>query len=193
MIILKDHNDLLEYVKNTKKIYILLYKSENSEQSKCAYTNISNIENSKSTYKLAEVDVLKVKDIHGKYNITTVPTVLEFTDGNLKNIIKGCHKSDYYQNIFESKTSSPQTNSNNKPQKNVTVYSTPTCSWCTTLKNYLRDNGINFRDIDVSKDSKAAEEMVKRSGQQGVPQTTINGELIIGFDKMKIDKLLNIK
>jgi glutaredoxin len=56
----------------------------------------------------------------------------------------------------------------------------------------LNDKGIKYSEIDVSKDSKAAEAMVKKSGQQGVPQTTIGSEHIVGFDKARIDKLLNI-
>ena len=77
--------------------------------------------------------------------------------------------------------------------KNVTVYSTPTCSWCTTLKTYLRNQRIPFSEIDVSRDQNAAEEMVRRSGQQGVPQTDIEGEMIVGFDKARINELLGIE
>ncbi|HDZ41741.1 MAG TPA: NrdH-redoxin [Bacteroidetes bacterium] len=77
-----------------------------------------------------------------------------------------------------------------KRQKNVTVYSTPTCTWCNTLKSYLRERKIQFRDIDVSADQKAAGQMVNKSGQQGVPQTDIDGHVIVGFDKKKIDSLL---
>ena len=54
-------------------------------------------------------------------------------------------------------------------------------------------NGITFTDIDVSRDEHAARMMVQRSGQQGVPQTDINGEIIVGFDKNRINKLLNIQ
>ncbi|HIE15791.1 MAG TPA: NrdH-redoxin, partial [Bacteroidales bacterium] len=80
-----------------------------------------------------------------------------------------------------------------KPQKRVTVYSTPSCSWCNTLKTHLRKHRIRFTDIDVSQDQAAAEAMVRRSGQQGVPQTDIEGEIIIGFDKNRINTLLGIQ
>ncbi|PWD99276.1 glutaredoxin family protein [Marinilabilia rubra] len=73
------------------------------------------------------------------------------------------------------------------------VYTTPTCSWCRTLKDYLTNNRIKFREIDVSKDEKAAADMVKRSGQQGVPQSLINGQAVVGFDRNKINSLLEIK
>jgi len=78
------------------------------------------------------------------------------------------------------------------PQKNVTVYSTPTCTWCNTLKGYLRKNHIRFRDVDVSRDQRMAEELVRKSGQQGVPQTEIDGQIIVGFDKQRINTLLGI-
>lgn len=73
---------------------------------------------------------------------------------------------------------------------NVTVYSTATCPYCIRLKNYLNQRGIIFTDIDVSKDEETIEKMVKLSGQMGVPVVDIDGNIVIGFDKDKIDKLL---
>jgi len=78
------------------------------------------------------------------------------------------------------------------PSKNVIVFSTPTCSWCVKLKRYLKENQIRFRSIDVSRDANAARDMVKKTGQQGVPQMWINNVPVVGFDKNKIDKLLEI-
>ena len=75
----------------------------------------------------------------------------------------------------------------------VIVYSTPTCPYCYTLKAYLDDNKIPYDDIDVAADEKAREEMVKKTGQMGVPVTDIDGQAIIGFDRHKISELLNIK
>jgi glutaredoxin len=61
------------------------------------------------------------------------------------------------------------------------------------LKNYLKDNGFKYTEIDVSKDYKKAEEMIEKSGQMGVPVADIDGQIIIGFNKEKIKKILNIK
>jgi len=72
------------------------------------------------------------------------------------------------------------------------VYSTPTCVYCKTLKGYLTKNNIEFENIDVSKDEKQLQKMIKDSGQMGVPVVDIDGEVIVGFDKEKIDKLLKI-
>ena len=74
----------------------------------------------------------------------------------------------------------------------VKIYSTPTCVYCKTLKGYLSKNKIEFEYIDVSKDEKQLQKMIKDSGQMGVPVVDIDGEIIIGFDKAKIDKLLKI-
>lgn len=76
--------------------------------------------------------------------------------------------------------------------KNVLVYSTPACPWCVRTKQFLKDNNIAFSDIDVSSGQQAAEEMVRKSGQMGVPVLDIEGEIIVGFDKEKIQKALGL-
>lgn len=75
----------------------------------------------------------------------------------------------------------------------IKLYSTPTCVYCKTLREYFKNYNIEFTDIDVSKDEKELEKMIKDSGQMTVPVVDIDGEVIIGFDKVKIDKLLKIK
>jgi len=76
--------------------------------------------------------------------------------------------------------------------KKVLVYSTPTCPYCIRTKQFLRDNNIVFEDIDVSVNQTAAEEMVRKSGQMGVPVLDIEGEIIVGFDKEKIQQTLGL-
>lgn len=78
-------------------------------------------------------------------------------------------------------------------QLRVIVFSTPNCPYCNMAKRYLRERGIRFRDVDVSRDPAAARDMVRRSGQQGVPVIDINGKIVIGFDKAKINQLLGLK
>ena len=79
-----------------------------------------------------------------------------------------------------------------KPQPRVIVFSTPTCSFCTMAKKYFREKGIKFRDVDVSRDMAAARDMVRRSGQQGVPVIDIGGKIVVGFDRVKINQYLGI-
>lgn len=76
--------------------------------------------------------------------------------------------------------------------KNVKIYSTPTCPWCIRTKQFLKDNNVSFSDADVSTNQAAAEEMIKKTGQMGVPVLDIEGEIIVGFDKEKIKATLGI-
>ncbi|MFP4343175.1 MAG: glutaredoxin family protein [Anaerolineales bacterium] len=77
-------------------------------------------------------------------------------------------------------------------QPRVIVFSTPTCPHCRSAKRYLRQKGIRFRDVDVSRDPSAARDMIRRTGQQGVPQIEIGGQMVVGFDRAKIDQLLGL-
>lgn len=74
----------------------------------------------------------------------------------------------------------------------VTIYTTPTCSWCTATKDHLSAHGIAFDEVDVAADMQRAREMVEKSGQYGVPVIDIDGEIIVGFDRARIDSLLGI-
>ena len=75
----------------------------------------------------------------------------------------------------------------------VTIYSTPSCPYCSMAKDFLKENKIDFEIIDVSKDQSKAQEMIEKSGQMGVPVLDINGTIIVGFDKEAIRKALKLK
>lgn len=75
----------------------------------------------------------------------------------------------------------------------VKVFSTPGCPFCVTLKQFLKEHNIEFDEFNVAEDKKAREEMIKKSGQMGVPVIEINGKIVVGFDKEKISQLLGIK
>jgi len=75
----------------------------------------------------------------------------------------------------------------------IKIYSTPTCVYCNNLKEYLTKLNIAFEDVDVANDEKELEKMVAISGQMGVPVVEIDGNVVIGFDKEKIDELLKLK
>lgn len=74
----------------------------------------------------------------------------------------------------------------------VKVYSTATCPYCVRVKEFLKSSNISFENIDVAQDQAASKEMVEKSGQMGVPVLDIDGEIIVGFDKEKIKKVLNL-
>ena len=72
----------------------------------------------------------------------------------------------------------------------VTLYSTPSCAYCRMAKDYFRQNGIAFSEYNVASDQRKAEEMVRKSGQMGVPVIEVNGSIIIGFNKPEIERAL---
>ena len=83
--------------------------------------------------------------------------------------------------------------SDEKKQIKVIIFTTPSCSFVNTAKAYLRQKGVHFKEVDISKDESAARDVVKRTRQQGVPVLDIGGKIVIGFDKPKINQLLGIK
>ena len=181
-------NDLKTKLSSNKTSFLLLYK-KGSEQSDCAFQNLKSVEI--EDFSILGADVSTVRDIHPEYNIKSAPSLLEFKGSELVNTYKGCHEKEFFNNILVGSVYTGNS-SEGKPQKRVTVYSTPSCSWCTRLKTYLDSKGVKYRDVDISKDQKIADDLVKRSGQQGVPQTEINGKIIVGFDQSKIDSMLGI-
>ena len=74
----------------------------------------------------------------------------------------------------------------------IIVYSTQNCYFCTLLKNFLKENKIEFKEVDVGKDREAAKKIIEQTKQMGVPITEIDGRFIIGFDKEKLKKLLKL-
>lgn len=74
----------------------------------------------------------------------------------------------------------------------VKIFTTPGCPYCYTLKEFLKEKGIKFEEVDVSQNEKAREEMIKKSGKLEVPVIEIDGQIVVGFDKERICKLLKI-
>jgi glutaredoxin-like YruB-family protein len=134
-----------------------------------------------------------VRDIHPEYSISTVPVLITFNGTKPEKIVKGCQDTAFYNSLIQDKIFNNPTSDTEGFNKRVVVYSTPTCTWCNTLKRYFDEHGVRYSDVDVSSNQKKAEEMVRRSGQQGVPQTDINGTIVVGFDKDKINRLLEIQ
>ncbi|AHC13583.1 glutaredoxin family protein [Salinispira pacifica] len=72
----------------------------------------------------------------------------------------------------------------------VSIYTTPSCSFCVKAKQWMRENRITFKEHDVSRDQRKADEMVRKSGQMGVPVLDVHGKVIVGFDRDKIERAL---
>jgi glutaredoxin 3 len=77
-------------------------------------------------------------------------------------------------------------------QPRVIIFTTPTCSFCSAAKQYFRQRGVRFKDVDVSRDASAARDIARRTGQMGVPVIQIGSKFVVGFDRPQIDKLLSL-
>ena len=75
----------------------------------------------------------------------------------------------------------------------ITIYSTPTCGYCKMAKEYLTSKHIPYTDVDVSRDPAKQQEMLTKSGQFGVPVIDVDGKIIVGYDKRKLDEYIGIK
>jgi len=75
----------------------------------------------------------------------------------------------------------------------IKIYTTPSCYYCKMAKEYFKSKNLSYEEYDVSKDISRQKEMIEKTGQFGVPVVDINGKIVIGFDRPKINELLNIK
>jgi len=189
----KSYDHLMTRMGNSGKSLLFFYKTD-SEQSTCALKNLEYAIRKNDSLNIFTIDVKEVTDVHSLYGVNSVPSLVLVESGKSQGIVKGCHDPAFYLSLArgEGMTAALQPGTV-KPARRVTVYSTPTCTWCNTLKTWLNKNNIRFTDIDISADQRAADELVKRSGQQGVPQTDINGRIVVGFDQNRLKELLEIR
>ncbi|MBI2668180.1 glutathione S-transferase N-terminal domain-containing protein [Candidatus Woesearchaeota archaeon] len=74
--------------------------------------------------------------------------------------------------------------------KKIKIFTTKTCPWCAKVKEFFKSNNVKYTEVDVGSNQKAADEMIQKSGQMGVPVIDIDGQIIIGFDKIALEKAL---
>lgn len=145
---------------------------------------------------VGKLDVDKSPATAARFHISSIPTVGIFRDGKLINTLVGVRPQQGYASALDAALAPAA----NKPagerakgrKPSVVVFSTPTCPWCARLKAYLKDRDVAFRDVDVSRDATAARDMVRKSGQMGVPQAWIDGQVVVGFDRARVDALLGL-
>ena len=77
--------------------------------------------------------------------------------------------------------------------KNITIYSTPSCTYCHAAKDFLKEKGVAFTDYNVATDLARRKEMVEKSGQMGVPVIDVDGTIMVGFDKAELAQAVGIK
>ncbi|MFW6413803.1 MAG: glutaredoxin domain-containing protein [Verrucomicrobiota bacterium] len=139
------------------------------------------------------VDVQKLKGLHKEYGVTSVPTVLVLKKGTEFNRYEGVESAAFYAVKLGGSAPASMARPAKKKKLRVTVYTSPGCAPCNLVKNYLREHNIQFTVIDISQDANAAREIVRRSGQQAVPQTDINGQIVVGFNKSEFAARLGVQ
>ncbi|MFP4546619.1 MAG: glutaredoxin domain-containing protein [Fidelibacterota bacterium] len=181
----------IKQLKSDEKLKLVLFYTDKSQKSLEALEIFKGLQKDYKDVPIYTVNAGEVKTIHPEYNIDSVPALLVIRNNASYNVIYGKQKKSYYEMLFQE---APILNEHGEEvaQPNVTVYSTPTCVYCNQLKSYLRKNRVSFTDVDVAADPNAARELQQRTGQTGVPQTDIDGEIIVGFDRARINELLEI-
>ncbi len=184
------HLDKLK--KENEALLIIIFHADSSEKSKKALDALKMVKEENPKAPIFRVNASKVRDIHPIYGINTIPTVLILKKDKVSNIIYGIQDKQYYETLLYDTPMFISTEKKERKQHRVVVYTSSTCSWCATVKSYLSKNRIVFREVDISRNERAGQDLVRRSGQMGVPQTDIDGRIIVGFDKPKLDVILGI-
>jgi glutaredoxin-like YruB-family protein len=192
MFRIDSHTGLQEKVRTNKTVWLLLYK-KGFPLSECSFTHYRTAVEMLDDGGFCYADLNQVRDIHAVYGITSVPALLQFKEGKMVNITKGCQDPRTYKAIFENAIYATSSKSKEPPERRVVVYTAPGCTWCSAVKRHLETHRIRYHEVDVTKNPEAAREMIARSGKQGVPQMDINGRMVVGFDRTEINRLTGMK
>lgn len=187
-----ENRDHLNMVREEHNAYlVLVFWGAFSPACERALAELKQFSIDYESIPLHVVDVAKLKGVHKQYAVSNVPTVLIIKGGKEDDRIEGVESAASYAIRLGRAAPSHISRPTKKKALKVTVYTSPGCPPCAQVKNYLRNNGISFRVIDVSRDERAARDIMRRSGQQAVPQIDINGRIVVGFDRGKLAALLS--
>ncbi len=189
----KDHNHLQEVQEAHKDFFVLAFWGDFSDAAERSLAEIKEFSRQHEHIPVYVVDVQKLKGLHKAYDVKRVPTVLAVEKGEVTKFIEGVQSARFYSLYLARAAPSRATGPDASRARRVVVYSGPGCPACGQLKNYLRRHGVAFREVDISRDPRAAEKIARRSGMMAVPQTDVNGRLVVGFDRAKLDRLLGIQ
>jgi len=187
----KDDKDFSRAEEKNHELLMLFFYADFSSAAKRSLSEIKQFSEENKQVPIYIVDVQKISGIHKRFGVESIPTVLMLQKGKVTKKIEGVESSKYYSSILSGIHSTHFRTGHKKTAPQVTVYVSPGCPHCGSAKAYLQHQGLQIRVIDISRDRYAAERLAQRSGQMAVPQIDINGQLVIGFDKAKIDRLLS--
>jgi len=190
---IRDRDKLRRAQQEHSDFLVLAFWAEFSDAARRALAELEEFSREQDDVPLYVVDVQEVRGLHKEFGVERVPTVLTLEKGKVTRRIEGVQSARFYAVHFSGATPSRTHGTGKAKALNVVVYSGPGCPACGQLKTYLRRYGVGFREVDISRDLHAAERIARRSGQMAVPQTDINGRLVVGFDRAKLDRLLGIQ
>ncbi|MCF7803913.1 MAG: thioredoxin family protein [Candidatus Marinimicrobia bacterium] len=176
----------------TDDLLLVVFYTDKSRKSLEAVRALSKLQEHNGDANIYRVNAVEVSDIHPEYDITTVPTLLVFRHGKPAEYIYGVQTEGFYSKILDKFHAAANGDIEEGSAHQVTVYTTPTCPYCTQVKRYLDEHNVRYSEVDVASNPAAAQELVQRTGQQGVPQTEIDGQFVIGYNTAEIDRLLNL-
>jgi len=172
---------------------LLAFWGSFSDAAQRALSELEKFAQQREDTSLYVVDVQKVRGLHKEFGVERVPTVLAIQDGEVSKRIEGVQSAMFYAVHLSGARGHAGTSTAEAGPKRVIVYSGPGCPACGQLKSYLRRHEVAFREVDISRDQHAAQKIARRSGMMAVPQTDIDGRLVVGFDRAKLDRLLAIQ
>ena len=188
---IKNYNHLGQVREKHKDFLILAFFANFSSIAKRALAELENFSRENKEVPVYVIDVEKVKGVHKEFKVENIPTVLALQGGKVSQRIEGVESARFFARVFCGADSSPYKSDKRGVSHRVVVYSGPGCPACGAAKAYLRRRGVNFRTVDIARDQRAAEKLVRRSGRMAVPQIDIDGHLVVGFDQAKIDRFLS--
>ncbi|MBN1444941.1 MAG: thioredoxin family protein [Candidatus Omnitrophica bacterium] len=188
---IKDQSHFEQVKKEHEVFLVVVFYADFSPNAKRSLKELEEFDKENSGMPVYIVDVQKVKGLHKQFGVASVPTVLALQNGKTVRRIEGVESSQFYARVLCGAHPSLHKSDKGKKVRRVIVYSSPGCPACGLVKTYLRKQGVAFREVDISRDQNAAERLARRSGQMAVPQIDIDGNLVVGFDKSKIDRILS--
>lgn len=137
------------------------------------------------------VDVGQVKGAHARFGVERVPAAVAVREGRVFRRVEGAHDAEAWARaLLPHDVAAPVATAGAPARPMPIVYTTPTCVWCGRLKGWLQQQGVAYREVDIAADPAAADALVARSGQMGVPQVEIGNQFVIGFDRDRLSTLL---
>jgi len=190
---IKDRDHLRRAQQEHSDFLVLAFWGEFSEAAQRALAELEEFDREQDDVPVYVVDVEEVRGLHKEFGVEKVPTVLALKEGKVAMFIEGVQNARFYMVHLAGASASSAGGTGQAMVRRVVVYSGPGCPACGQLKTYLRRHGVAFHEVDISRDQRSAEKIARRSGMMAVPQTDINGRLVVGFDRSKLDGLLGIQ